>query len=168
MAQPVTYDSTMDLAPAFPGMIADAMFTDKVTVPCGAAPQPFGTVVASVPATGVSVLPIAANSIEGIAIHEHQIASKRVGGDTYTQYDAISVMRRGRIWARASGACTKDAVAKFDPATGIFADSGSATLVNAKFLNANLTVVAIAPGEATSQIVLVELHSPAIDNIGAS
>ncbi len=162
MATPVTFDPNVDYAPAFAGMIADAMFTDKVTVPCGAAPQPFGTVVASVTATGISALPIGANVIEGVAIHEQQIGSKRgAAGDTYTQFDAMSVMKRGRIWARASGACTKDAVAKYDAATGVFADSGAATLPNARFLSANLTIPAVQAGvDAPHQVVLVELHAP--------
>jgi hypothetical protein len=161
MAVPVTFDATTEYAPAFAGMIVDAMFTDKVTVPCGATTQPFGTAVASVAATGVSVLPIGANVIEGIAIHEQQLGSRRGTVDGYVQYDAISVMRRGRIWARASGACTKDAVAKYDAATGIFADAGAATLPNARFLSANLTIPAVQAGTDTShQVVLVELHAP--------
>lgn len=45
--QPVTYDPLFDMVPAFPGMIADAMFTDKISVACGPSAQPFGTVVAT-------------------------------------------------------------------------------------------------------------------------
>jgi len=161
MAVPVTFDPAVDYAPAFAGMIADAMFTDKVTVPCGATPQPFGTLVASTTATGVSVLPIGANIIEGIAIHEHQLGSRRTGTDGYVQHDAMSVMRRGRIWARASGTCTKDAVAKYDAATGIFADAGAGTMPNARFLSANLTIPAVQAGvDAAHQVVLVEVHAP--------
>lgn len=158
--QPVTWDANFDYPPAFAGMIADDMVTDKVTVPCGATAQPIGTLVASLVATGVSVLPIGANPIEGIAIHDHRFAGRVTAQDGYVQGDAISVMRRGRIWARASGACTKDAVAKYDPATGIFADAGTATLVNAKFLSAHLTIPGVETGSQI--IVLVELHSPAV------
>jgi len=162
MAQPVTFDANFDMYPAMPGMIADSMFTDKVTVPCGATAQPFGTLVASVPATGASVLPIGTNPIEGIAIHEHLVGGRRVAQNGYVQYDAISVMRRGRIWALASGACTKDAVAKYDPATGMFADAGTATAPNAKFLSANLSIPGLLSGEAAVSVVLVELGSPAV------
>lgn len=162
MAQPISYDPLFDLAPGFPGMIADSMFTDKITVANGTAPTPFGTVVATVAATGRSVLPISTNPIAGVAIHDHNLSGGRISQDTYVQYDAISVMARGRIWARASGTCTKEAVAKFDPATGIFADAGTATLANAKFLSSNITVIGITPGDASSQMVLVELHNPTV------
>jgi hypothetical protein len=156
---PVTVDPN-GYPPAFAGMLGDDMFTDKVTVPCGATAQPFGTVVASVTATGVSVLPIGANILEGIAIHDHSKAGRLTTQEGYAQGDTISALRRGRIWARASGACTKDAVAKFDPATGIFADAGTATYPNARFLTAHLTVPGVLTG---SQIVVyVELHHPAV------
>jgi hypothetical protein len=159
--QPVTWNANYDYPPAYAGMIADSGFTDKVTVPCGATAQPYGSVVASVTATGVSVLPIGTNVPEGVAIHDHRGGARLVGnGDNYLQGDAMSVMRRGRIWGRASGTCTKDAVAKYDPATGLFSDAGTATLPNAKFLTANLSVPGIDTG---SQIIVqVELHSPAV------
>lgn len=161
---PVTFDATFDYAPAFAGMIADAMFTDKIAVPCGAAAQPFGTVVGYVEATGISELPVVPPRIAGIAIHSQQLGSRRTASNGYAQYEAMSVMRVGRIWALASGTCTKGAVAKYTLATGIFADAGAATLARAKFLSGNLTVPAIS-GEATHQIVLVELSTPYIDAI---
>lgn len=157
---PVTWNSDFDYPPAFAGMIADDMFTDKVTVAAGAAGVQFGCVVATVVATGVSAMPIGTNVIEGIAIHDHRFAGRVTTQEGYAQYDAISVMRRGRIWAKASGACTKDAVAKYDPATGQFADAGTATLPNAKFLTTALTIPGIESG--SQMIVQVELHSPAV------
>jgi hypothetical protein len=153
-------------------MLADAGFTDKVSIAAGTEHQ-FGTLVAADAATGKSVMPIGTNVIQGIALHDHNISGRYLPGvanatDRYVQYDPMTVLRRGRVWARASGACTKDAVAKYDPATGIFANAGSATLKNAKFLTANLTVIGITPTDATSIIVMVELHDPGIDDIGAS
>lgn len=164
---PVSYTHATDMAPAFAGMIADAMFTDKVSVPCGSAPQPFGTVVAYVEATGASALPVGANPVAGIAIHEQQTGSRRNQTDGYVQYESMSVMRRGRIWARASGTCTKGAPAGYDPATGMLTNVAAGppamvALTNAKFLTANLTVGAVEPGGPTQSIVLVELHSPAV------
>ena len=163
---PVTWDATYEPPVAIPGMIADLAFTDKVVVPCGAAAQPFGTVVAYVEATGVSVLPIATNPVAGVSIMDHQVAGRRTNNGAQqvgnVQYDAISVMRRGRIWGRASGACTKGAVAKFDPATGMFADAGTGTLANAKFLTANLSIPGLLTSDTAESVVLVELHSPAV------
>lgn len=161
--QPVTWNSDFDPPPAYAGMLADNMVTDKTTVPCGAFTHPFGTVVAYVPATGVSVLPIGTNPVEGIAIHDHRFGSRSLAAQqgAYVQFDAISVCKRGRIWARASGACTKDGPANYDPATGTLADAGTGTLPNAKFLTANFTVNDILGG-GTQSIVLVELHSPSV------
>lgn len=153
------YNAATENAPGFPGMLYDIGFTDKVVTPCGASAQPFGTVVGTVAATGVSVLPTGTN-LEGVAIHDHMVAGRRTDQSGYVQGDAMSVLKRGRIWARASGACTKDAVAKYDPATGVFADAGTATYPQAKFLTGNISVVAIVPGGPTTQIVLVELHNP--------
>ena len=172
MVQPVSYDPTFDPAPAFPGMLADAGFTDKVSIAAGTTHQ-FGTLVAADAATGRSVMPIGTNVIQGIVLHDHNISGRFMptvanASDRHVQYDNMTVLRRGRVWARASGACTKDAVAKYDPATGLFANAGSATLKNAKFLSANMTVVGIDPTDATSIMVLVELHDPGIDDIGAS
>ncbi|EHL99374.1 hypothetical protein HMPREF9946_03136 [Acetobacteraceae bacterium AT-5844] len=150
------------VAPGLPGLLYDSGFTDKVTVPCGATAQPFGTLVAYVSATGISVLPIGTNPIVGVALKDDAIAS-----DGYVQYDAMTVVRRGRVWALASGTCTKDAVAKYAPATGVFADAGTATLANAKFLSGNITVPAFGPGGTSVQIVLVELHDPSVDATGA-
>lgn len=152
---PVTWNADYDLPPAFAGMIADSMFTDKVTVAAGTA-HPYGTVIATVAATGVSALPVGTNVVEGICIHDHRGGHFGVTG--YTQYNAMSVMRRGRIWALASGACTKDAVAKYDAATGIFADAAVTTLPQAKFLTEALTIPGVDGG--SQMIVLVELHSP--------
>jgi hypothetical protein len=160
MPIPVAPDATFELPPAVPGMIADAMFTDKAVVPCGAAATPFGALVASVAATGISVLPIGANPIEGIAIMDQGIGGRRTVTGAYAQYDAMSVMRRGRIWARAGGACTKDAVAKYDPATGLFADAGTGTLAQAKFLSANISIPGVVSTDSAESVVLVELHSP--------
>lgn len=160
MVQPVTYDATLDMVPAFPGMLADDGFTDKITIPCGATTHAFGTVVATVAATGRSVMPIGTNVLQGIAIHDHTLSGRHPFQDTYVQYDAVSVLARGRIWARASGTCTKDAVAKYDPATGLFADAGSATYPQARFLTGNVTVIGVLASDASSQMVMVELHNP--------
>jgi hypothetical protein len=172
MVQPVNYDPNLDFAPGFPGMKMDSGFGDVVSIPAGTS-HLFGTLIATVAATGRSVLPIGTNSFQGIAIHDHNLSGRYMpsvanAGDRYIQYDAISVMRKGRIWARASGTCTKDAVAKYDPATGIFADAGSATLKNARFITGNISVVGIDANDATSIMVAVELHDPSIDDIGAS
>jgi hypothetical protein len=164
---PVTFDAAMDLVPAFPGMIADSMFTDKHVVPCGATPQPFGTVVASVSGTGISVLPIGANVLEGIALHDHALAGGHDGQGGYGEGNPISVVRRGRVWALASDDCTKDAPARFDPETGAFTDDGTATYPRARFLSGRLVIPDVVVGGAAVQVVLVELAHPTVDAVPA-
>lgn len=159
--QNVTYNSATDMVPAYAGLPADSMFTDKVSVPSGAAGAAFGALVGVVPATGISVLPVGTLPL-GIAIHDHNYGGIFGGQNGYVQYDSISVMKRGRIWALASGTCTKGAVAKYDPATGIFADAGTGTLANARFITSNLSIVGIASGDAAQIIVQVELHDATV------
>ena len=158
---PVIWNAETEFPPAFAGMSFDSSFKDDITVPCGASPQPFGTVVASVAATGLSVLPIGTNPIEGVALHDHRFSGGIVGQEGYVQFNAMSVRRRGRIWALASGTCTKDAVAKYDPATGIFADAGTGTLPNAKFITGHIAVPGIN-GVGSQTVVGVELGSPVV------
>jgi len=158
---PIGYDTLHDYGPAFAGMLADIGFTDKFTLACGAAGVKFGTVVGEVAATGKTVLPVGANPA-GVAIHDHTLAGRRAAQDGYVEKDAVSVLRRGRIWGLASGASTKEAVAKYDPATGIFADSGTATLANAKFKSGAISIPGLLPGEPAMLIVLVELHDPTV------
>lgn len=155
MSESYAFNPTLDMSPATAGMEADAMFTDTVTVPCGAAPITFGVVVARVTATGISARPIGANPLVGIARRDATIPS-----GTYAQFAAMSVMTRGRIWALASGTCTKDAVAKFDAATGVFADAGAVTYPQAKFLTGAIDTP--ANGGTAEKIVLVELHAPTV------
>src|SRR3712207_1416106 len=108
VTQPLLAPEFYEFEPALPpGSNFDTGFGDTVAVPCGATPQPFGTVVAYVEATGVSVLPVGANPIAGVAIHEQQRGSRRAQRGNYVEFEAISAKRCGRVWAAASGACTK-------------------------------------------------------------
>ena len=162
VTQPLLAPALGEFEPALPpGSTYDSGFGDTVAVPCGAAPQPFGTVVAYTESTGVSVLPVGANPIASVALREHQTGSRRAHGN-WVQFEATPAKRRGRVWAAASGACTKGAVARFDPATGMFATAGSATYPNAKFLTADRLADPVVVGDAGERVVLVELHSPAV------
>ena len=163
VTQPLLAPALGEFEPALPpGSSYDTGFGDTVAVPCGAAAQPFGTVVAHTESTGVSVLPVGANPIAGVALREHQTGSRRANRGSWVQYEAIPAKRRGRVWAAASGACTKGAVARFVPATGMFATAGSATYPNAKFLTADRVADPVVVGDAGERVVLVELHSPAV------
>lgn len=159
--QNVTYNSALDMVPAIPGLLADSGFTDKVSIPVGTAGLAFGQLVGIAPTTGLSVMPVGALAV-GIAIHDHNYGGVFGGQNGYVQYDSASVLRRGRIWALASGTCTKGAVAKYADATGIFADAGAVTLANARFVTSNISIVGIASGDAAVSVVMVELHDPSV------
>lgn len=152
-----------DMSPAFPGMLADSGLTDKITIPANASIK-FGTAVGrngsdrAVNAAGASCV--------GIALQDHSFggAWNPAGPiDGYAQFDAVSVIQRGRVWALASGTCTKGAAAKF-AADGAAADSGTA-LPGARFLSGDFSFNSFIPGIGTQRVVLVELNNPTIDAV---
>ena len=165
MSETYTPDSTLYMPPAFAGQLADLQFTSKETHPCGTNAVAFGCAVT--PASDGKVQVGGAGTGGGIAIHDHTVAGI-YNANEYRRYDAVSVLRRGRIWAKATGTCTKGGVAKFDATTGVFSDGGANTLKNARFRTAKISSANNLPGESAQELVLVELHDPAIDDIGAS
>lgn len=148
-----------EMQPAFVGMKADSMFDNVDTFPCGEDDIAFGVVFGHDPTTGKAVLPVG-TLVGGIALHDQVIAS--VHGK-YVENTAISGLTRGRVWARAGGACTKGAAAKYDPATGVFSDAGTATYPNARFKGSVVSSGGILPGDPSQSMVLVELHDPSVD-----
>lgn len=166
MSESFVVDSNLYMAPAFAGMLADIQFTSKETNPCGATAIPFGVAATPNASTGV-LAPGGTGAGAGVAIHDHTVAGVYQANE-YRQYDAVSLLRRGRIWCKASGTCTKGAVAKFNATTGVFGDAEANTMVNARFRTAQVSMSTGLPGDAAATLVLVELHDPAIDNIGAS
>lgn len=154
-----------DMVPAFAGMKADSMF-DHVETLAAQNSIGFGVLV-GFDGTG-AVIPVGSVPA-GIALHDpiyaNRMISPFVAGATvisaaYLQYDAVSVLRRGKAWAVAGGTCTDGAVAKYTAATGIFSDAGAVTLPNAVFRSKDYSWPGILPGDATQRVVLVELHSP--------
>lgn len=140
------YENQMD--PAFAGMKADSGFDRVESFPAGTAGLDFG-VATGTDANGLLV-PGTGTKIRGVSVHSH--AAGIVGG-RYAPTECVSTMTRGLVWGKATGTVTKDAVAKYDPATGIFSDAGSATIPNSIFRSG---ATAVAGGS----IVLVELHAP--------
>lgn len=163
MSETYVVDSTLYMTPAFAGMLADVQFTSKETHPA-AGTISFGMVVTPAADGKVSAGGTGVNG--GVAIADHTVAGVYQASQ-YRQYDPVSVLRRGRIWGLASGTCTKDAVAKYASATGIFLTAGNTTLKNARFRSANISFPGL-PGDAAQILVLVELHDPGVDDIGAS
>jgi hypothetical protein len=170
MVTAVTYDSGFDLVPGFPGLLYDAGVTDKISVPCGSAAVPFGCAVFADPATGHSATPVTGTFI-GAAIHDHNLSGRysSVAGanDTYIQYDAISVLRRGRIWARITGTVVKESVVVTALTTDLSftttaADATHIVVPNARFLSANLSIIGILAGDTANNIAILELHEPTI------
>src|SRR6187399_3121255 len=93
----VTNLYTPYLNPAYAGMKGDSMDDNVDTFACGVAPIGFGLVVTR---TASGLLTVLAGGpaplLAGVALHDHIIAAK--GG--YTQYDAVSVMNRGKVWCQ--------------------------------------------------------------------
>lgn len=155
----VSYDTDVYMDPAVPGMPADTGVKDTLSIPCGS-PQAFGTVVGVDVATDVSVLPVA--GAKGICLYDSGYNGRRLGQEGYVEGDAMSVCQQGRVWALASGPCTKDSPVKYDPATGIVSNTGTATLPRAKFITGDVTIQALIMGGPARRIVQVDLGRPAL------
>lgn len=164
MANPYLVNPITDMAPAFPGMLADIGFTDKITVPSAVVIR-FGTAVGyDANRRGINAAGAAAI---GIALHDHTQAGSfdpnaLLPVDAYQAKSAVSVIRRGRVWCLvAPGAvCTQDTTAKF-LADGTASDLGTA-LVKARFLSPHMVFTSYSPGIGSRRCVLVELHDPTI------
>jgi hypothetical protein len=144
------------------GMKADSM-DDNVDTFAAAAPIPVGVVVSRVAPFDLKVQ-AGGTAMVGIALHDHTIGSR--GG--YIQYDAVSVLTRGRCWVRLSSATNVDdgVYVHYNPADGTCAATGT------KLLNAVFRSKAASLPDA-SQVVwgsgvttlgaVVELHYPLAD-----
>lgn len=165
MSKTYIVDGNLYMAPAFAGMLADLQFTSKETHPCGTNAVPMGVV--ATPAADGKVQAGGTGAGAGAAIHDHTIAGV-YGAAEYRRYDAVSLLRRGRIWLKAAGTCTKGGVVKFSATTGEVSDGGANTLKNARFRTAAVSMANNLPGESAASLVLVEFHDPAIDDVGAS
>lgn len=163
------FDTTFDMTPAYPGMLADDGFTDKITLPANVA-IPFGAAVTKTSGKAVlGAVPI------GIAIADQTLNGIYRGPgvltsyDTYLQYDAVSVLKTGRVWAlvAATKVCTAEAVAKFD-VNGLATDDGAYTMKHARFLTTHYSWTSPVAALGTRRLVLVQLADPGIDDVGTT
>jgi hypothetical protein len=147
---------------AMVGMKADSM-DDNVDTFAASAPIPIGVVVSRTAAFAQTVQAGGTAQV-GIALHDHTIGSR--GG--YIQYDAVSVLTRGRVWAKLSSATNVDdgVYVHYNPVDGVCAASGT------KLLNAVFRSKAASLPDATQAVwgtgvttlaAVVELHYPLAD-----
>lgn len=131
---------------AFAGMKADAGFDRVETLPA-AGDIGFGCVCGE-DADGRAVAG-AGTKVSGVAVHSHAIT-----GGGYSQFDAVSVMRRGLVWCPVvdAGDVTKNGAVQFS-ATGEVGDAAGTALPNAIFRSEAVSVEG-------GVIALVELHAP--------
>jgi len=151
-----TYSNYM--APAFIGMKADSMDDNVDTFACGATAIPVGIAVKRTAAGAQTIAPGASATLGvGVALHDHIISY--YGG--YRQYDAVSVLTRGRAWVGlADGTGVADgAAAKADPTTGLFSTTGTLAVTNAVFRSGPINLLNI-DGVTTTLGAVVELHYP--------
>ena len=146
------------LQPAFAGMKGDSMDDNVDTFACGVDPFGFGLVVSRTAPHLLTVMMGGANPV-GIALHDHLIGSRL----QYHQYDAVSVLTRGRAWcqvAPGAEAPIDDGIyVGFDPATGMVNSTGGTALPNAVFRSKAIAVYDITY-TLTTNIALVEMHYP--------
>lgn len=129
---------------AVAGMKADSGFDRVETLPAKA-DIAFGAVVGFDAGKGVAGK---GERAVGIALHTHTHIK------AYQQYDAVSVMTRGLVWAKVADGKTvaQGEAVKFD-ANGLLDNTASDELPNALVRGTPI----FADG---SKIVLIELHAP--------
>lgn len=152
------------MAPAFVGMKEDSMDDNVDTFACGNANVEIGVAVQRTAAGAITVKNGASALCVGISLHDQVVAY----WGAYQPTQALSVLTRGRAWvALSDGTGVADGViAKADATTGKFNTSG-VVLNNAVFRSGPISLLN-ADGVTTTLAAAVELHSPWIDNIGAS
>ena len=146
-------------AAGFAGLIADSMFTDKMSYSAEAA-VPFGVPVqlgtnkerqVKVLTTSVGQAALAV----GISVATQAVEQTAAGVAAYADKETVSVMKRGRIWVTTNDAVVAGAVANLVLANGTFTDEVVAagieafTQFSAKFITgttaAGLAIVEINP-----------------------
>lgn len=154
------YNAPYFFAQAIPGLIADSTDVKNVdTFACGATAIGFGLVCSRNGAASMTVVPGGALPV-GISVHDHLIASR--GG--YIQYDAVSVLSRGRIWAALlnTTGILDGAPVFFDAATGKVNTTGSGTAIpKAVFRSAPASIFDLLGGAAVN-VAIVEFNYPTI------
>lgn len=152
------------MAPAFVGMKEDSMDDNVDTFACGNANVDIGVAVQRTAANAITVKNGASATCVGVALHDHVVGY----WGAYQPTQAVSVLTRGRAWvALSDGTGVADGViAKADATTGKFNTTG-VVLNNAVFRSGPINLLNI-DGVTTTLAAAVELHSPWIDNIGAS
>jgi len=146
------------MAPAFIGMKADSMDDNVDTFACGSVNVDIGVAVQRTAAGALTCKNGASATLGvGVSLHDHIIGYY----GTYRQYDAISVLTRGRVWvALADGTGVADgAAAKADPTTGKFSTTGTLAVTNAVFRSGPISLLNI-DGVNTTLGAIVELHYP--------
>lgn len=146
------------MAPAFVGMKADSMDDNVDTFACGSANVDVGVAVQRTAAAALTCKNGASATLGvGVSLHDHIIGYY----GSYRQYDAISVLTRGRAWvALADGTGVADGVAaKADPTTGKFSTTGTLAVTNAVFRSGPINLLNI-DGVTTTLGAIVELHYP--------
>jgi hypothetical protein len=145
-------------AQALPGMIADSIHNNVDTFACDTAPIGFGLVAGRVAAASMKIKPGGTAPI-GITLYDHVIASR--GG--FTQYDAVSCLTRGRVWAVVDSATNVDdgVYVYFVPATGTVnaTPTGNTALPKAIFRSKTASVFNLLGG-APVLVAVVELGYP--------
>jgi hypothetical protein len=139
---------------AFAGMKGDST-EDQVATFAAASNIGFGLVVGRTAAHLLTVQVGGANPV-GISLHDHLVASR----GTYTQYDAVSVLEKGKAWCQvtpADASAVDDGIYVFaDPATGMVGTLTGAALPKAIFRSKAIDVYDITY-TTTTKIALVEL-----------
>jgi len=150
VAPPAPYGNYMN--PAFAGMKGDST-EDQVATFAANAAIGFGLVCSRTAAGALTIVAGGALPI-GVSLQDHTIASR--GG--YTQYDAVSILEKGKAWMLVKDATNVDdgVYVNFDPATGQATAGTGTVLPKAVFRSKAISVYDITY-TTTTLVALVEL-----------
>jgi hypothetical protein len=148
------------MAPAFIGMKADSMDDNVDTFPASALIN-VGVAVQRT-AAGASTIKVGATSAAlcvGVSLHDHIVGYQ----GNYRQYDAVSVLTRGRVWVAVDDptGVVDGAAAHVTAATGAFNTTGTITVTNAVFRSAAIDLLNVDWTTYTKGAI-VELHYPMV------
>lgn len=146
------------MAPAFVGMKSDSVDDTVDTFACGSAAVDVGVAVQRTAAGALTCKNGASATLGvGVALHDHIIGYY----GSYRQYDAVSVLTRGRAWVAVSDATgvVDGAACKASATTGQFSTTGAVAVTNAVFRSAAISLLNV-DGVTTTLGAVVELHNP--------
>ena len=80
----------------------------------------------------------------GVAVRQRNVAPDVLSGNGYAKYDSVQIMTEGVIWVLASVVVTAGGPVTYDPATGLWSNTGGVAVTNARWDSTTTAINQIA------------------------